>query len=400
MTRKYVALTAGFVVVLGTALLAGCLDQNGAEAKTSLVEIRVGDMPTQDFATINVTFSEVKLYSNQTGWVSIAAEPTTIDLLYLHMHNLTQQLGITEVDIGNYSKLWIAVDNASGVLKDTNETVFFDVPSGTLKIQHLFVLQEGDNTITVDIDLNNSVFARGDMYKLLPVISSLNVSYANGTQIHIRDRDRICNMTENRKPVIDIVVNGSRGNHLSVWMNQTVVFNASGTFDIENDTLTYYWDFDEGTIADIPVVEQTFTEKGTYQVTLTVSDGELEDTDRLTVTVEDKENQGQNDSGQGSQPPRIDIEVAGVAGNHLTAEANQTIIFNVSGTFNLDNDTLSLFWDFDDGTTATTSTVEHMFTQKGTYYVALTSIDGQHEDTDRMTVTVKELQGGNGKGPK
>ena len=397
MTRKYVALTGGFVVVLGAALLAGCLNQNGAETKTSLVELLVGDMPTQDFATINVTFSDIKLYSNQTEWVSIATESTTIDLLYLHMNNLTQQLGLTEVDIGNYSKLWIVVDNASGVLKDTNETVYFDVPSGTLKIQHLFVLQEGNNTIIVDIDLDNSVFSRGDMYKLLPVISSLNVSYANGTQIHIRDRDRIRNMTGNRKPVIDIVVNGSRGNHLSVWIGQIIVFNASGTFDIENNTLTYYWDFDEGTIANTPVVEQTFTEKGTYQVTLTVSDGELEDTDRLTVTV--KENQGQNNSGQVNQPPRIDIEVAGVSGNHLTAEVNQTIVFNASGTFDLNNDSLSLFWNFDDGATATTSTVEYTFTQKGTYHIILTATDELHEDTDRMTVTVKEPKGGKGGGP-
>ncbi|MDD3493628.1 MAG: PKD domain-containing protein [Candidatus Thermoplasmatota archaeon] len=398
MTRKYVALAAAFATVLGAALLAGCLDQNAAEAKTSMVEIRVGDMPTQDFTSINVTFSEVKLYSNHTGWLSIATEPTTIDLLYLHMNNLTQQLGLTEVEVGNYSKLWIVVDNASGVLRDTNQTVYFDVPSGTLKIQHLFVLQEGNHTITVDIDLDNSVFARGDMYKLLPVISSLNVSYANGTQIHIRDRDRIRNMTENRPPAIDIVVNGSRGNHLSVWVNQTVVFNASGTFDIDSDTLTYHWDFDEGTVADTPVVEQTFTEKGTYQVTLTVSDGQLEATDRLTVTVKDPANPGGN-NGQHNQPPRIDIEVEGVHANHLTVEVNQTIVFNASGTFDLENESLSLLWDFDDGTTATTPTVEHMFTRRDTYHVALTATDGSHEDTDRMTVTVRESKGGSGKGP-
>lgn len=272
-------------VALGAVFLAGCLNQNAAEATTSLVEIRVGDMPTQDFTSINVTFSEVKLYGNHTGWVSITTEPTTIDLLYLHMHNITQQLGLTEVEAGNYSKLWIVVDNASGILKDANETVYFDVPSSTLKIQHLFALQEGNHTITVDIDLDNSVFARGDMYKLLPVISSLNVSYANGTQIHIHQRDRIRTMLENRPPVIDIVVNGSRGHHLSVAVNQTVIFNASGTFDIDNDTLTFHWDFDEGTIAHTPVVEQTFTEEGTYHVTLTVSDGELEATDHMTVTV-------------------------------------------------------------------------------------------------------------------
>lgn len=71
-------------------------------------------------------------------------------------------MGIAEIEIGNYTKLWIVVENATGVLKATNETINFEVPSGTLKIQQLFKLQEGDNTITVDINLDNNRYPSGN----------------------------------------------------------------------------------------------------------------------------------------------------------------------------------------------------------------------------------------------
>ncbi len=281
---KYVAL-AVMAALVTTAVLAGCLEgDEGTAAKTSLTEIRVADMPTDDFLHVNVSFTEVLLHSDEAGWQTIEADKT-VDLLYLHENNLSEQLGIEEIAMADYTRLWLVVDNATGVLADTGETVYFDVPSGTLKIQHLFALQEGNNSITLDIDLDRSIFALGDMYKLLPVISGLNVSYANGTQIHIRDRDRVQNMTRNRPPVVDIVANGTRGSHLNAAVNQTITFNAGESFDVDNDSLTFEWDFDGGSTASGAMVEHSFNEAGAYRVTLTVSDGENSSTGHLTVTV-------------------------------------------------------------------------------------------------------------------
>jgi hypothetical protein len=267
-------------------LLSGCTQLQN-ELQMSLTEIQIGDMPTEEFRFINVTFSNVTLYSNETGWVSFLSEPTTFDLLALHMDNLTAQLGLEEIEIGNYTKLWIVVDNAIGVLNATNETVVFDVPSGTLKIQHLFNIQEGNNTIIVDINLDNSILAHHGMYKLLPVISGLDHECGNGSTIKIRDQVKLKEMTENRKPTIDILVNNESVNHITVDINETIVLNASETFDAEGDTITFSWDFDEGTNGTGAVVNHSFAEKGTYQVTLTASDGELEDTAKITVTVKE-----------------------------------------------------------------------------------------------------------------
>ena len=308
-------------VVCALVLLSGCVevqDETGngeSESKISFTEIRVGDMPTEDFSHVNVTFSEIKLHSTESGWVSIPLDTTTVDLIYLHINNLTEQLGIGEIEIGNYTKLWIVVDNASGMLKSTGETVYFDVPSDTLKIQHLFKFEKGNNTITVDIDLDNSIheYGNGELYKLLPVISELNVShsngtrirfrnqekiinYGNGTQIKLQDNNTLKNMVGNRKPAIDIVANGSRGNHVTINVNESITFNASGTYDVDNDTILYTWDLDDGTTDTGAVVTHIYSEEGTYHVTLTASDGELEDTATITVTVKQSGGQGNGPS--------------------------------------------------------------------------------------------------------
>lgn len=290
MKTKIVVVCA--VVVL-SLLLSGCVevqDDGGGgevESKMSFTEIRVGDTPTEDFSHINVTFSEIKLHKsggNDSGWFNFSINKT-VDLIYLHINNLTEQLIKEEIDVGNYSKLWIVVDNATGVLNETNETIYFDVPSGTLKIQHLFDFRAGNNTVTVDIDLDNSILVRGEIYKLLPVIGTLRVQHANGTLSQIRDHNRLKNMTENRPPAIDVVVNGTRKKPVTAVVDQNISFNASGTFDIEGDNITYDWDFDDGTNATGPVVTHSYDEHGSYWVVLTVSDDELGATEIIEIHI-------------------------------------------------------------------------------------------------------------------
>jgi hypothetical protein len=53
----------------------------------------------------------------------------------------------------------------------------------------------------------------------------------------------------------------------------TVYFDASATTDAEGDTLTFSWDYGDGSVGEGPVVEHTFSQAGDYQVILTVDDG-------------------------------------------------------------------------------------------------------------------------------
>ncbi|QXP52980.1 PKD domain-containing protein [Cellulophaga sp. HaHa_2_1] len=68
-----------------------------------------------------------------------------------------------------------------------------------------------------------------------------------------------------------------------------VQFSGSTSSDPDaGDTLTYAWDFGDGTTATTANPSHTFTTAGTYMVTLTVSDDGtpiLNDTDTITITV-------------------------------------------------------------------------------------------------------------------
>ncbi len=318
-------------IVCACLVLAGCTQttENGDEtqADISFTQIRICDAPSENFSNVYITFSEVKLFSNDTGWVSFLSELKTVDLMYLHLNNLTEQLGLEDIDVGNYTKLWIVVDNATGVLTATGETVFMDVPSDTLMIQHLFDFRKGNNTVTVEVNLDESILMYDDgdgaTYKLLPVISELNVScangtqmrfrnnerimnYANGTQIRVQDENTLQNMIGNRKPTIDMVVNGSRSTHITVDVNETITFDASQTFDIDADTLLFSWDFDDGTTSAEPIVNHSYAESGMYNVTVTASDGEVQDSLTIKVTVRPG---GQGDGGDGEGNNLLTIRV-------------------------------------------------------------------------------------------
>ena len=319
MNKKLIGIS---IIVCVCLAFAGCtqiIDNNDeTQGDLSSTEIRICDAPSMNFSNLYITFSEVKLFSNSTGWISFLSEPKTIDLMYLHLNNLTEQLSFRDINVENYTKLWIVVGNASGVLIATGETIFFDVPSSTLMIQHLFDFRKGNNTVTVEINLDESILPYNNRtaYRLLPVINELNVTcsngtqmlfrnnerimnYANGTQLRIQDENTLLNMIGNRKPTIDVVMNGNRSDHLTVDVNESVLFDALQTFDIDADALSFSWDFDDGTTSTEPLVNHYYMVSGTYTVTLTVSDGEDQDTATIIVTVRPGE-QGNGGDGQGN----------------------------------------------------------------------------------------------------
>ncbi len=64
-----------------------------------------------------------------------------------------------------------------------------------------------------------------------------------------------------------------------------VTFSSAGTNDPDNDPITYLWNFGDGTTSTDPNPTHGYTVNGTYNVTLTVSDGSKQGTASVTVTV-------------------------------------------------------------------------------------------------------------------
>lgn len=67
-----------------------------------------------------------------------------------------------------------------------------------------------------------------------------------------------------------------------------VTFDASGSYDVNSDTLTYAWDFGDGSNATGETVTHMYT-TGTYTATLTVSDGDNTGTASVSIVVSSSE---------------------------------------------------------------------------------------------------------------
>jgi len=168
----------------------------------------------------------------------------------------------------------------------------------------------------------------------------------------------------------------STGSDRAVDEGQSVNFDASGSTD--NDAVaSYAWDFDGDGTTDATGVNPThsFANPGTYDVTLTVTDG-AGNTDDATVTVTVRD----------VTAPTAD------AGSDRTVSLSSTPSFDASGS--TDNDAVASYaWDFDgDGTTdATGATPSHSFSSTGSYDVTLTvTDDAGNTGTDTVTVTVQD----------
>ncbi|MBT8183804.1 MAG: PKD domain-containing protein, partial [Eudoraea sp.] len=160
-----------------------------------------------------------------------------------------------------------------------------------------------------------------------------------------------------------------------------VTFTGSNSTDDEA-VVSYLWDFMDGgnTSTDADPI-YTFATAGTYDVTLTVTDGlGLTDTDVITITVTDP---------MGNQPPVAVAEATPVSG-----DAPLEVTFTGSNSTD-DAGVVSYLWDFmDGGSTSADPDPVYTFTSPGTYNVELTVTDAEGlEDTANITITV--TSGGN-----
>ncbi len=59
-------------------------------------------------------------------------------------------------------------------------------------------------------------------------------------------------------------------------VHEEITFNASASFDLDDDIVSYRWDFDDGNVSsrEDSTIVHTFESPGTYNVTLTVTDSE------------------------------------------------------------------------------------------------------------------------------
>ncbi|MHA2428302.1 MAG: PKD domain-containing protein, partial [Candidatus Hermodarchaeia archaeon] len=155
----------------------------------------------------------------------------------------------------------------------------------------------------------------------------------------------------------------------TVYKGEIITFDASISYDPDGVIIDSFWDFGDGTNATGIVVSHSYSEDGTYTVTLTVTDDDgATDLVTSTKTVLNR------------SPVAIFSESA------ETVHTGDTITFNATDSYDPDGSIVSYSWDFGDGNVANGVFVEHSYANDGAYDVTLIVTDDDGA-TDAATST-------------
>ena len=188
----------------------------------------------------------------------------------------------------------------------------------------------------------------------------------------------------NRAPV------ARAGPDFSVDSATNVALDATASYDLDGDTLTYTWSQSSGTTVSLTggstalptFVAPTVTTSTTLTFSVSVSDGTLSHSDSITVTV---------------APRATNTTPVANAGADFSVETPATVALDGTGSSDADNDTLTYSWSQTSGTTVSLS---HANTVRATFNATavtastsltfrLTVSDGLASHTDDVTVTLQ-----------
>lgn len=273
-------------------------------------------------------------------------------------------------ETGNY---WKSVDTGTNIVEiEVGDTVKWEFDQATMDHD----LTSRDTATAWDPPLRESRPPNGEPVSYTftepgtyDYWCSIHGATMTGTVV-VREKDG----GENQAPTAEPLVDPRTGN-----APLAVHFEARAK-DADGDELTYLWDFGTGDGADDTSTEEhahfTYTEPGTYEATLKVSDGKGgEFTEKYPITV----------LGDG---PKLDASASTSSG-----DAPLNVIF-MAGVENPDEGaTYTYTWDFGDGSeTVTGNRQPHTYTEDGVYHAKVTATDGNGWESSKVfTITVGDV---------
>ncbi len=186
------------------------------------------------------------------------------------------------------------------------------------------------------------------------------------------------NNPDNQPPVLSItaVAPSTTGDTHTLFQFFTQVNDPDG------DVLEFEWDMGDGnTMRDQNPIYR-YQEAGSYVVKATVSDGQLDTTSEITVTVTEAELNLNNP--ENNQAPTTELKAHPLIGDTTTK------FRFVSRAIDPDGDNILYDWDMGDGSVYFTETVLHQYSTPGEYPVQVKVSDGLSSSISEVSIKISD----------
>ncbi len=353
-------------------------DGNTIESDPSSIVIDLSDVtvnhaPKADF-TLSVNKLNIKATNNSSD-----EDNDKLSYSWILSDGFTsnsKNLDHTFAKDGTYKVTLVVSDGKTQSTKDDSVTVASDSLSASIK-----VLSNQNRKVSLSAQVEG---ADSDVsYKWVmgdgttKTGKSVEYTYTKDGQYTVELTVSTSDKTVTTKEIVNISSdnNAPKAAFKSTVNGKSVSF-ANQSTDSDNDTLTYAWDFGDGSKSTAKNPSHTYAQDGkTYSVKLTVSDGKLTDESTQSVDI-----------------PKVDI-----TGNHAPTVLFRYSFTGLSGTFSVqakdqDKDPLTYTWDFGDGLTSTEKNAKVTYKQGGKKTISLTVSDGKTSTTKTHEVTLDNVE--------
>jgi len=317
------------------------VDNDGITGNISVKLIKFG-VSVHDIAVVSVGIFPHNILVGQNANINVTV---TNKGNQIESFNVTICQNVTEIDYNNITNTqWetIQTKNVPGLVGFEERTLSFIVNTTGFSLGKHVVKAEADTVQNETDTSNNYLLASFTVAEILyPPVAKFSYS-----------------------PEIPIV-------------NETIVFNATQSFDPDGEVISFSWNFGDSNLTTVyvPIVVHVYAAHGTYNVTLTVFDrDELSNATWQLVKVYAK-------------------PVADFTYLPISPVVNEPIVFNASASNDPDGNIVSHVWDFGDGNVTSTpdSTITHTYTTYGNHSTTLTVVDNHGlASTKTKTVSVGE----------
>jgi PKD repeat protein len=186
-----------------------------------------------------------------------------------------------------------------------------------------------------------------------------------------------------------IGVRANAGNSQVANVGDVVVFDASRSYTLSGNNLTYTWDFNQsdGIQADATgvIASHQYNQSGVFTATLTCTDGAQSDTDTTSVIVT---------SANGTVQGVPNLPPVAVAPRTQQGRQNVSMVFDGTRSFDPNGDNLTWEWDMNelDGLTpggdVSGSVVNWTYYSPGIYNITMIVSDGNKSDSARTSAII------------